>query len=37
MKKIKDNIKLSIGIEEIKRFEKLVAGHRKILEAIGRL
>lgn len=30
-------VRLQILKEEIEHFEKLIAGHRKLLEAIGRL
>ena len=33
----KDKIKLKIVQEEIEAFQKLIAGHRKILEAIAKL
>jgi len=37
MKKSKIEEKSEIVIEEIKRFEELIEGHRKILNAIGNL
>ncbi len=33
----KDKERSKIVIEEIKEFDKLIKGHRKLLEAIGRL
>ncbi len=32
-----DKIRLKIVAEEIEKFEKLIKGHRKLLEAIGNL
>jgi len=34
---VSDKVRLQIVAEEIAKFEKLIAGHRRILEAIGRL
>ena len=36
-KNLTDKEKLEIVKEEIDKFNKLVGGHRKLLEAIGRL
>lgn len=36
-KNLDDKLRLQIVKEEIENFEKLIAGHRKLLEAIGRL
>ena len=33
----KDKLKHRIALEEIERISKLIRGHKKILEAIGRL
>ena len=32
-----DKIRLEIVKEELEHFEKLIAGHRKLLDAIGRM
>ncbi|MFH1316942.1 MAG: hypothetical protein ABII01_05480 [Candidatus Woesearchaeota archaeon] len=34
---LEDKEKLKIVKEEIEKFEKLVSGHRKLLEAIGKM
>lgn len=36
-KNLTDKERCKIVIEEIERFEKLIKGHRKLLEAIGKL
>lgn len=33
----KDKLKLKIVQEEIEQFQKLISGHKKLLEAIGRM
>lgn len=35
--RLKDKERLQIMKEEIESFEKLIAGHRKLLEAIGKM
>ncbi len=32
-----DKVRLKIVKEELEKFQKLIAGHRKLLEAIGKL
>ena len=36
-KNSKDKLKHRIALEEIERISKLIQGHKKILEAIGKL